>query len=280
MSSMEPGIEPAGSDRRLNRNAGILVGSALVLFAVVGFVVLPIVQGEPVGLGAWNAICRALGIQPGTPAVVAPESTATAQPVSEVAWTSSLINRLSAGTPAAGATVAETCVGCHGDLQTPQADPTFPRLAGQSALAIYKQLHDFKSGSRPSDVMGPITEGLDEQMMVDVSAYYASLAKGTLDPDSARTEDAATAELINRGSPSRGIPACVACHGSRSGGPIETPTLAGQNADYLAAQLRAYADGTRQNDVYGRMRSIAAALTPQEIDSLAAYYAGVPAVSP
>lgn len=279
MSSTEPrSTEPAGLDRRLNRNAGLLVGSVVILFAVLGFVVLPIVQGSAAGLDAWTAICRALGIQPGTPAVPVPETTATAQPVSQVAWTPALINQLGSGTPAAGAAVAENCVGCHGDLQNPQADPTFPKLAGQSALAIYKQMHDFRSGSRPSDVMTPIVETLDDQMILDVSVYYASLAKGTLDPNVAVIDDAATAELINRGSPARGIPACVACHGSRAGGPIETPTLAGQNAAYLAAQLRAYADGSRQNDVYSRMRSIARALTPEEIDRLSAYYSGVAAV--
>jgi hypothetical protein len=33
-----------------------------------------------------------------------------------------------------------------------------------------------------------------------------------------------------------------------------------------------YAAGERRNDVYGRMRTIAAKLTPTEIDGLAAYY--------
>jgi cytochrome c553 len=115
---------------------------------------------------------------------------------------------------------------------------------------------------------------MDEQSILDVSAYYASLGRGTLDPDVAQLDDAATAQLINRGDPSRGIPACVSCHGTRSGGPMETPTIAGQNADYLAAQLRAYAADTRTNDVYARMRTIAVALTEDEIVRLSAYYGG------
>jgi cytochrome c553 len=233
------------------------------------------VQGSEVG-SLWSAICRAVGIQPGTPAVLVAESETPAEPVSQVVWTSDLIGQLDARDPAAGETVAELCIGCHGDADDPQADPLYPKLAGQSALAIYKQMHDFGSGSRPSDFMTPIVESPDEDAILDVSAYYASLGRGTLDPDVAVLDDAETAQLINRGDPARGIPACVSCHGTRSGGPMETPTIAGQNADYLAAQLRAYADGSRRNDVYARMRTIAAALTEDEIIRVSAYYAGVP----
>lgn len=272
MRASEPS-EP--NDRGWVRWAWVAVGSALVVSALIAFVLLPAVQGATVGT-LWTAICRAVGIQPGTPAVPVTASSTPAQPVSEVVWTSDLIGQLGAGAPAAGQTVAEMCVGCHGNAEEPQADPTFPKLAGQSALAIYKQMHDFASGSRASDIMTPIVQGLSEQDMLDVSAYYASLSRGTLDPNVAQLDDPATAQLINRGDPARGIPACVACHGTRAGGPMETPTIAGQNKDYLAAQLRAYGDGTRTNDVYARMRSIADALTPEEIDRLAAYYAGIP----
>jgi cytochrome c553 len=151
--------------------------------------------------------------------------------------------------------------------------PGFPSLAGQSALAIYKQLHDFRSGSRDNAMMGPMAAGLDDQTIVDLSVYYASLAKGTLDPNRIVTADPVIADLVLRGDPARLIPACVSCHGFGAGGPVETPTLAGQHAEYLAAQLRAYAAGERINDVYGRMRTIASALTEDEIVRLADYYA-------
>jgi len=57
-----------------------------------------------------------------------------------------------------------------------------------------------------------------------------------------------------------------------SGGPIETSILAEQGQEYIALQLKMYAAGERRNDVYGRMRTIAARLTPSEIDGLAKYY--------
>ena len=66
----------------------------------------------------------------------------------------------------------------------------------------------------------------------------------------------------------------MSCHANGVGGPIETPALAGQNREYMAAQLNAYANGTRKNDVYGRMRNISRQLTPEEREQLARYFQG------
>jgi cytochrome c553 len=60
----------------------------------------------------------------------------------------------------------------------------------------------------------------------------------------------------------------------RAGGPIETLTLTGQYTLYIEAQLKAFAGGTRHNDIYHRMRSVAAKLTPNEIKLPATCYAG------
>jgi len=78
--------------------------------------------------------------------------------------------------------------------------------------------------------------------------------------------------LIELGDPSRNIPPCSACHRRGSGGPIETPVLAEQQEGYIVAQLKMYASGERRNDVYGRMRAIAAKLKDSEIKELSAYY--------
>jgi cytochrome c553 len=78
--------------------------------------------------------------------------------------------------------------------------------------------------------------------------------------------------LVELGDPSRNIPPCASCHRPGSGGPIETPILSEQGNEYIVLQLKMYATGDRRNDVYGRMRAIAAKLTPAEIDGLAVYY--------
>ena len=63
-------------------------------------------------------------------------------------------------------------------------------------------------------------------------------------------------QLVELGDPRRNIPPCAACHRAGAGGPIETPVLAEQRAEYIVQQLRLYASGERHNDVYARMRTV------------------------
>ena len=65
---------------------------------------------------------------------------------------------------------------------------------------------------------------------------------------------------------------CKACHGEGGAKPTlpEYPVLAGQHADYLAAALSQYKSGKRKNAL---MAGFSAALSPQDINDLAAYFA-------
>lgn len=69
---------------------------------------------------------------------------------------------------------------------------------------------------------------------------------------------------------------CAACHGENgnSGAP-DYPKLAGQHRDYLAKALRDYKSGQRKNPI---MAGFAAALSKDDIDNVAAFYASQPAV--
>lgn len=251
--------------------ASVIIISILAFSVAFGFLILPVVQGRAAGLDAFTAICRAIGILPGSPAVRQPTSEATAQPTTQVAWSTDLMRSLTQPRPA-GAEVAQGCVACHGERGI-AADPQNPNLAGQSAAAIYKQLHDYKSGSRSHDIMTGIAQGLDDQQIADVSGYFSSSAKRALDPTTAQVIDEEIVRLVERGDPARGLPACNSCHGANAGGPIETPTLSHQNRQYLVNQMQAFKSGARRNDIYTRMRSVAEKLTNEEIDKLANFYA-------
>ena len=172
----------------------------------------------------------------------------------------------------AGVEIAQGCAGCHGERGI-AADPQNPNLAGQSAVAIYKQLHDYKSGSRVHEIMSGIVKGLDDQQIIDVAAHFASGARRVLDPTTAEVIDPDIVRLVERGDPARGLPACNSCHGFNAGGPLETPTLSHQNREYLARQLHAFKSDGRRNDIYTRMRSVASKLTDREIEKLANFYA-------
>jgi|SRR5215470_5529699 len=253
--------------------ATLAVIGILTFGVLLGVIIIPVVQGRGAGLDAYTAICRALGILPGSPAHPQPSDRTPPTPVSQVVWTPEVLQILARADPERGrAKVLEVCVACHGE-QGVSVAPDFPHLAGQSGAAIYKQLHDYRTGSRTNPLMTDIAKALDESVIADVAAYYAGQPKRNPNPATLADAPAAIVQLVELGAPDRNIPPCAACHRPGSGGPIETPILAEQRPEYIVLQLSTYASGERRNDVYGRMRTIAARLTQAEKDGLARYYA-------
>lgn len=252
--------------------ASVAVGGILLAGIVLGILLIPVLQGRSAGLDAFTAICRAIGILPGSPAQPQPSGDLPPSPVSQVVWTPQVLQVLArADTERGRAKVQEVCAPCHGQ-QGVSTDPATPNLNGQSGAAIYKQLHDYRSGSRTHEVMTGIAQSLEESEVADLAAYFAGQRKRNPNPStmSGRTPEAV--RLVELGDPKRGLPPCASCHRPGSGGPVEAPILAEQNRDYLVRQLQMYANGERRNDVYARMRTIAARLTPEEINGLALYY--------
>ena len=266
------GSEPHALDRPWRTWASVVVLVILLSGVLLGVLIIPVVQGRGAGIDAFTAICRALGILPGSPAVPQIVDRTPPTPVSQVVWTPEVLRILADAKPERGrAKAQEVCVACHGE-QGVSAVVEYPNLAGQSGAAIYKQLSDYRTGSRTNQLMTDIAKALDETTLADVAAYYAAQPKRNADPATLADSPEAIVRLVELGDPNRNIPPCAACHRPGSGGPIETPILSEQGRDYLALQLRLYASGERRNDVYGRMRTIAAKLTPSEINGLATYY--------
>jgi cytochrome c553 len=270
---VEPHIsEPHVLDQPWRIWASVAVVGILVAGIILGVLVIPIVQGRAAGLDAYTAICRALGILPGSPAQVQIVDRTPPTPVSQVVWTSDVLQILSTANVERGrAKVVEVCVSCHGETGV-SVGPDFPHLAGQSGAAIYKQLHDYRTGSRTHQLMTEIAKALEERAIADVAAYYAGQPKRNPNPVTLAESPDPIVRLVELGDPKRNIPPCAACHRPGSGGPIETPILAEQGRTYIIQQLQIYASGERRNDVYGRMRTIASKLTSTEIDGLAGYY--------
>ncbi|MGF6722110.1 cytochrome c553 [Paraburkholderia sp. GAS41] len=245
------------------------VGGTVVVFVfsvAVGFIWLPSAQGDAQFKGLWNAICSAAGVPQhwlANDAPVAPQVQ-----LSKVALTPQLLDGATSLSIGRGATLALRCTMCHGERGFSGANS--PNLAGQHALVIYKQLQDFQSGARQNAVMSPMAANLSEQDMRDLAAYYASLpARRPQGLDLANTP-----AIVVHGAPLRNIPACAVCHGG-----IDTkagsPWLDGLPAAYTQAQLRAFASGTRHNDISGQMRNIAQNMTPTEMAEAASWYASL-----
>ena len=172
----------------------------------------------------------------------------------------------------AGKAKAATCAACHGaDGNSPVA--IYPKLAGQSADYIVKQLQEFKAGTRKDPVMGPMAAALSEQDMLEIASYYA--AQKISVADSAGSEIGK--KLYFGGNVKRKITACVACHGVNGKGMNKAgfPTIAGQNEAYLAAQLMKFKKGERNNDYNTMMQSVASKLSVSDIEELAKYMASM-----
>lgn len=266
--------EQAAIDRRWRLYATGIVVAALAIAGLMGLVLIPAAQRDPAHLDMKSAMRRAAGLEAGSPAVVQPVNRATAIPVSQVSWDPAIMSILAAGNTRRGAQIAaQTCAACHGDKGLSQNE--IPSLAGQSPYAIYKQLADYRSGARSHPQMTNVSKQLAPADLAAVAAHFAAASKqyaaiGSRD----LVGEIEIEKLANEGDSRRRIPACLSCHVNGVGGPIETPVIIGQTQEYMLKQLNAYADGTRSNDVYGRMRSISRKLTPQEREELARYFQG------
>lgn len=183
---------------------------------------------------------------------------------------------LAAGDIAAGKAKATTCVACHGaDGNGVDALPNQPRLAGQHAEYTEKQIRDYKSSARENAIMAPMVAALSDQDISDLAAYYASL-RGTIGASSLENREIGE-KLYRAGDASKGLAACMACHGpGGKGNPAaKYPSVSGQYATYTAIQLKAFKSEARANDLNKVMRDIATKMTNEEIDAVADYIEGL-----
>jgi cytochrome c553 len=168
--------------------------------------------------------------------------------------------------------VAGSCFLCHG-MQGESATELFPRLAAQNEKYIAKQLANFRSGERKSEVMPRMVGALAPDDMRALGLYFSRQASPPHPPTDARL--AAQGMVIYRqGGAATEVAACIGCHGGRGYGSESLPRLAGQVASYLATQLRNFGARVRTND-NAVMHTIAAKMTETEILAVAEYLSGL-----
>jgi len=178
------------------------------------------------------------------------------------------------GDAAAGQAKSALCATCHGADGNSQIAMN-PKLAGQSATYLLKQLQDYKSGERQNPTMSAMVGSLSDQDMADIAAWYASQEVTLGGADPAQLELAE--DLYRSGNSELSVAACSACHGPTGGGngPAGFPSLSGQHVEYTLAQLRAFRAGERSNDSSGMMRTVVERLTDAELEALASYVSGL-----
>jgi cytochrome c553 len=185
------------------------------------------------------------------------------------------------------AAVLSTCGRCHDLDGRGRGEGAFPNLAGQSAIYLRASLRAYAEGRRHSGVMQPLAAGLGADAIDALARWFASRPPaadlGVRPPaPSAPPLDVALVErgraIATGGLPERRIPSCIDCHGptAEPRNP-HYPTLAGQPAGYLVQQLELFKKDHRGGTPYAHlMQEVAPRLTPQEIESVAHYYASLP----
>jgi cytochrome c553 len=184
------------------------------------------------------------------------------------------------GDPAKGKEIASTvCAACH-NADGNSAQPANPKLAGQHADYLFKQMKEFKAAdgkqpARVNAVMNGMIAPYTEQQMRDLAAYFAAQ---TQTGEQARNRETIEAgqKLYRAGDMAKGLPACAACHGPAGAGiPAQYPRIGGQFAEYIEAQLKAFRDEARANDPNKMMRMVALKMTDREIKAVSDYIAGL-----
>ncbi len=206
---------------------------------------------------------------------------AQAEPSSNVAWTVETHSLVRNGDPNIGAEieVVETedvnaCTDCHGKRGAEPDRDKHPTLAGQVAAYTYKQLRDYKDGTRKNRRMQEAVERLTDEQLAALAAWYAEQPLPHVEVDEDEQVSEETLKLVFFGDKKRLIQPCASCHGTRGEGAIiDVPAIAGQNVKYFTETMKDYAKEERTNDIYSRMRIIAKSLTRDEINELAVYYA-------
>ena len=181
---------------------------------------------------------------------------------------------LAQGDAAAGQAKSALCATCHG----PDGNSELvinPKIAGQNARYLSKQLQDFKSGVRPGPIMAAMVISLSDEDIEDLAAYYAAQTPTLLGADPDLVELAET--LYRAGNRELQVTACSACHSPDGDGnaPAGFPALGGQHPEYTLQQLKDFRSGTRANDPDGMMRIVTERLTDPELEALASYLAGL-----
>ncbi len=181
-----------------------------------------------------------------------------------------------AGDAAIGAAQYVVCAACHGQQGEGMVALNAPKIAGQGAWYLKRQLQNYKSGARGAhadDVLGrqmaPMAATLVNDAAIDnVIAHIQTLPDN---PSPATIDgDAGNGEKLYR--------VCSYCHGADGQGiqAMNAPRAAGMSDWYLARQLENFREGIRgshSSDYYGFQMGLMASIARDEqaINDLVAY---------
>ncbi len=185
--------------------------------------------------------------------------------------------RSGTGDPLAGKEKSALCQGCHGEDGN-STEALIPKIAGQYAQYIQKQIRNFQAGTRVHAIMTDMAATITEpQDLLDISAWFASQKQ--MKGEQASNSQVGKKMFLEGNAANGGPFACANCHGAdgkgKSPGNSTFPVIGGQHKDYLLGQLANFRKGDRSNDPAGVMGKMASKLTEAEVDAVADYISGL-----
>jgi cytochrome c553 len=160
-----------------------------------------------------------------------------------------------------GKELAQACTQCHGENGN-SVIPGTPSLSGQQPGYFVAAIQEYLTGARETPPMHSLIQHFKALDFDSLALYFASQT-----PVQVRTPP--------RGDPAAGqvlTTLCAGCHGSRGvSTDSATPSLAGQDPEYLVDALKAYRAGRK----HATMQRAVAAVVKSDSDArnIAAFYA-------
>ena len=183
-------------------------------------------------------------------------------------------DKLSGDIESAKKIVNNLCLACHA-IDGNSAIPSNPKLAGQHADYLSRQLEYFKKGIRENAVMQGMVANLSTKDFDNLAHYFENQ---TLKLSAAKSNGKGSLgeKIFRAGIADKKLPACASCHGpSGHGIPGQFPRLNAQHSDYTISQLNAYKNGLRKNEAAKMMTTIAQRLSDAEMQAVADYIEGL-----
>ena len=173
-----------------------------------------------------------------------------------------------------------TCTICHGSTTQVSTDGFSPRIAGKPAGYLFNQLVSFRDGRRTYAPMVYLVQYMTDDYLREIATHFAQLDLPYPPPEAAPlTAEAASRarRIVEYGDPSRGVPACMDCHGAKlTGVEPAIPALLGLPRHYMNAQFGAWRGGKLRSIAPDCMAEVARRLAPEDVPALTGWLASQP----
>ncbi|MBF0448219.1 MAG: hypothetical protein HQL67_08475 [Magnetococcales bacterium] len=185
-----------------------------------------------------------------------------------------MFNPSKAEAEATPAMLANTCAGCHG-TNGQSGGPAMPSIAGMPSKFLTTIMADFKSGERPSTIMGRIAKGYDEAETKLIADYFAQQKwANAKSAHQSKNRTKINAELADMGQKLVKKEKCEKCHEDDGMTQDEdTPRMAGQWVDYLIFKMHDLKNDQLNVPQPKKMKKRIDSLSVSELESIAHFYA-------